>query len=246
MKTTLPEWLTQSFFYGEDPDFEESEDAPDEEDDEGSDEEADEDEEEGDDEDDENEAEDDEEDSEDDEEDAYEGLRLALNKERKLHRQERRARVKAERERDAAQARLSAGTKKESEAINQLQDQLDSERKKNTSLAKNLATQTIHTAIKNAADKLGFIDSEDALSVAKNIEVDQDDEDPTQVEVDEAEVLAEVKALAKKKPHLLGKKSTKKRVVSGSTAKSTNRTRQKRSTKSTRESELRSRYPSLQ
>jgi hypothetical protein len=246
MSDLLPEWLTQPFFYGEDSGSEDSdEEGAEEEDSEDTDDEGseggdsgEEDSEDGDEEDG---------DDEEEEEDPYEGLRSALSKERKLHRVERRNRIKAERELESARSQLAAGTNKESEAITELQTKLDEERSQTASLAKKFSTQAVNGAIKTAAEKLGFIDPEDALVVARNIEVDQDDEDPTQVEVDEALVLSEVKALAKKKPHLVGEKKTEKttKVKSGTSARRTNQRRTK-STKSTKERELMSRYPSLQ
>lgn len=244
MSNLLPEWLTQPFFFGRDP---ESEDDSEDEGDDGQ-----EDEDSGEDSEDEgeegnDEGDEDEEDEEDDsKDDAYEGLRTALTKERKLHRTEKRGRIKAERELEAANAKLAAGTNKESEAINDLQTRLDGALEKNTSLARSLAKQAVHTAIKEAAGKAGFIDPEDALSVARDIEVDQDDDDPTQVEVDKALVKAAVMALAKKKPHLVNKKQQD-RVVSGSSARRTNGSRPRSKTsKGAKQKELLERYPSLQ
>lgn len=241
MSELLPEWLTQPFFFGRDPESEDNsedegeDDSEDDESDEGSDDES----EEGDDEGDEDE-------DDNSKEDAYEGLRTALTKERKLHRQEKRGRIRAERELASVEAKLAAGTNKESEAITELQTKLDAEFKKNSTLAKRFADSTVHTAIKEAAGKAGFIDPEDALSVARDIEVEQDEDDPTQVEVDKGLVEAAVKALAKKKPHLVGEKKQTTKVVSGSSARRTNSSRRTKSSKSTKESELRQRYPSLQ
>lgn len=225
----LPEWLTRDIFCGSDPQFQETEEDP---------EDADENSEEEDDKGNEEEGEDSEDEKDEEEDDPYDGLRSALSKERKLHREERKNRVKAERELEEATAKLSAGTTKESEAINGLQTQLNDERKKNVGLADSLATQALHTAILAMANTVGFIDPEDALAIAKNIEVEQDENDPTQVEVDEALVKAEVKALATKKPHLIGKKREK--VTSGTPQR-------RRATKRTKNktSELASLYPSL-
>jgi hypothetical protein len=58
-------------------------------------------------------------------------------------------------------------------------------------------------------------------------------------------VLAEVKALAGKKPHLVNKKQDKK-VVSGSSGRRTNASRRTKSSKSADQKTLLERYPSLQ
>lgn len=213
MKRILPEWLTQELFYGEDPNPENesgaSEDEGDEEDNEDG---SDDDEEDG-----SSDEGDDEGDEDEEGEDELEPLRTALKSERKLHRSERKARISAERERDEAIAKLSAGTDKESETINSLQTQLNTSRDTNEKLARGFANQALHTAIVKIATKESFIDPEDALVLMKNLDVDQDDEDPTQVEVDEASVLAEVKSLAKRKPHLVGKKKTPEKKPSSGT-----------------------------
>lgn len=199
----LPEWLLIDSFYGEDPGSEsreENEDLEDEDNEEDSDdleENPDDENDEGDDEDEEDEG-----DEGDDEADA---LRQALRNERRFKRDERQGRIRAERERDDLQARLAAGTEQESEAIKTLQTELDKERKLNERFQSGFVTNAVHTAIAAAATKVGFIDPEDALVVARRIEADQDPDDPTQVDIDEALVLSEVKALGRRKPHLLGK-----------------------------------------
>lgn len=164
------------------------------------------------------------EDEDNEEEDPYVGLKAALKTERKHHRTERQARIRAERERDEANQKLTSGTEKESEAINTLQGQLRTERDKNVALSKRIADQALHTAILQAATAQKFIDPEDALAVASSLEVDQDPDDPTSVEVDKALVLSEIKALAKRKPHLVGKAKTTTTSRSG-TRQSGNRQR---------------------
>lgn len=226
----LPEWLIRDTFYGEDPgsreenedlgdddgqedDSDDLEDNPDEED-------------EGNDEDEEDE--DDDEDGNDDEE--VTALRDALRNERRFKREERKGRIKAERERNELQARLAAGTEQESEAIKTLQADLERERKMNERFVSGFATHAVHTAIIAAATKVGFIDPEDALSVAKKIEVDQDDEDPTQVDIDEALVMSEVKALARRKSHLVGKRVPKEPKPKSGTPRSKRTPRKKADT----------------
>ena len=59
-----------------------------------------------------------------------------------------------------------------------------------------------------AATKLGFADTDDAISLVKraDIESEQDEDDPSDVEVDTPSVKAALEALLKKKPHLKASK----------------------------------------
>lgn len=82
------------------------------------------------------------------------------------------------------------------------QEQAKSER-----LAGKLLTNAVNLSITKIAGELKFVDVEDAIAQVnrKDIEVDQDDDEPDQVEVDEASVKEALKALAKKKPYLITK-----------------------------------------
>lgn len=74
-------------------------------------------------------------------------------------------------------------------------------------LAAGLLKRDIDSAIKEAARELKFLDVEDALNLVdrSKIVADQDDEDPTDIDIDEDSVKAAVKALAARKPHFLNK-----------------------------------------
>lgn len=229
---------------GDDDEGDEDEDADgdDEGDDEGSsdgdDEDADEDDEEG--------SEDDEDDSKPKSKKDTKGLVSALRK-------ERMARKKAERLLRAAQAKNKPPVKKEdppktkAKAKDEEEDEGDddassaelaTERAKGERLAKRLKDNAVDTAIlKFAGD---FKDPSEVLALIdrKDIEVDQDEDDPSLVEIDEESVEDAVKAFRKKKPHLL--KSKEQRVPSGSKFGG----RKKKSNEPS-EQELRKKYPSL-
>jgi hypothetical protein len=74
-----------------------------------------------------------------------------------------------------------------------------------TALSVKLRTTVVDNEITRFAAQMKFRDLADALLYVNrsSIEVEQDDDDPADIEVNEATVEAAVKALAKKKPYLL-------------------------------------------
>jgi hypothetical protein len=108
-------------------------------------------------------------------------------------------------------------------------------------LAAGLLKRDIDTAIKEAARDLKFLDVEDALNGVdrSKIVADQDDDDPTDIEIDEDTVKAAVKALATRKPHFLNS-GTDDGEATGSQFGGS-----KRRTKADEEAALREYYPSL-
>lgn len=191
-----PWWLIAGLdLFGFEDDDEESED-------EGDEEESEEDEEsENDDESDEEEDEDEE--SEEDEggektKKNTEGLKSALRK-------ERLARKKAERELRKLLAKQPKddkdGKSKEDEGSESKPDPEEAARIK--SLATKLRTNAIDTAILKFGDRFKSSDELLALVDRREIDVDQDEDDPSEIEVDLESVEEAVKALAKKSPHLL-------------------------------------------
>lgn len=226
--STLPKWLTEDFLIvGSDNDDEDSTEEEDSDDESGDDEDEDEDSEE--DESDEDEDSDGEDEDEDDkaQQDAAAGLKSALRKERKGHKVERRARMAAENENKQLKAQLEALNGKENEAVASVQSELDSERTKNTSLASKIKDQAIRSAVLAEATRQNFIDPEDAMSIAKAIEADQDPEDPTDIDIDDDAVKLEVAKLAKRKKHLVGGAPAKKTSTTKSGSKSTRRKKTK-------------------
>lgn len=84
----------------------------------------------------------------------------------------------------------------------------DTATKVNEKLAKRLRDQAVDARIISWATKSGFDDPDDAVRLLdrKDILVDQDEDDPTEIEVDDESVEDAVKALAKRKPRLLTSK----------------------------------------
>lgn len=130
------------------------------------------------------------------------GLKSALDKERKANKtkeRELKALRKFKEEQEAASKSDTDNAK----------DEATKAKTKTEKLAKRLRETAIDNAIIKLAsgtdEKLRFEDIDDALSLINReaIDVEQDDDDPDEIEVDEETVLSALKALAKKKPHLL-------------------------------------------
>lgn len=208
-----------------------------EEEDEGETEEED-DEEDSENEDDESDDNDEDEESEDDDEKSKSkgtaGLKSALRK-------ERMARKKAERELRKLKAKQSQSdddekSEEDKDKSKSTPDPAAEERA--TKLARKLRDQAIDNALLKFTEK--FQDPEDVLRLVdrKEIDVDQDEDDPSEIEVDLESVEDAVKALAQKKPHLL--KGREGRVQSGSKFGG-----KKKSKQGLSEEELRKKYPAL-
>lgn len=126
------------------------------------------------------------------------GLKSALQKERdsrKALEKQLSAIQKAEQKRADAELSEVERLKKENEA----------ERAKATKLAQGFRRTAINSAILKAAADAKFIDPSDALrdEVIAAIGVEQDEDDPSNVTIDKATVVAAVKELAKTKKHFI-------------------------------------------
>jgi len=127
-----------------------------------------------------------------------EGLKSALRKER-LERRRLDKELKA-----ALKFKEDAESKDKTET-----DKAKEEATKASAKAERLATrlreQAVDTEIIKAGTKLKFRDLDDALKLINrdDIEIDQDEEDPSDISVDAKSVEDALKALAKAKPHLL-------------------------------------------
>lgn len=154
---------------------------------------------------------------------------------------ERAARKKAERENKAlAKFKTDADNKDKSET-DQAKDEAKTEKEKNKRLAVKLKDTSIDNVITKLATKLKFRDLDDALKMVDrdDIDVEQDEDEPADIEVDEDTVEAALKALAKKKPHLI--------VAEGQEEKSGSKFNGKKKTdKEVDEEALRGKYPALQ
>lgn len=165
-----------------------------------------------------------------------EALRKALNEERKLRRQaERKARL--------AEKKQTKEEKQETEDLQQTQTELQTEREKNAKIAARLLNKERDDAIKEVARKMQFIDPTDALTdeIRKAVEIDQDPDDPSDIEVDMDSVKLAVQKLANAKKHLLGKPND------GEPSASSFNSKRKKSggDQKTSEAQLHELYPSL-
>lgn len=135
---------------------------------------------------------------EDDGEDAADNLKKAL-------RAERKARKQADKE--LRQLRALQADKKEGDddATTKAQQKADAADAKAVKLAARLAKTEVDNAIVKAATKLKFRDVDDALAQVKRDPdwVDQDEDDPSEIEVDAEAVEKAVKKLADSKKYLL-------------------------------------------
>lgn len=224
MGAAEPWWLELELFGFEDDD--DDDDLDDEDDDTD---EEDEDEEDEDSDDDEDEEDSDEEEDEDDEDEKSKkpkskniaGLKKALRRERmgrkRAEREARRAKAQL-REARAGQKSKKAGsgdTSKNKNRNNGSKDDDNEEQEvqetgpseRETRLAAKLRDAAIDQVILEVATKAKFLDPGDAVKLIsrKDIEFDQDEDDPTEIEIDRESVEDAVKELARKKKHLINR-----------------------------------------
>lgn len=135
-------------------------------------------------------------------------LRSALEKERKLRREERKKRIAAERE--VKSKADTAASEQEASDLKKAQEEAAAASEKTTKLAARLLKKEIHDAILTEARNQKFIDPTDALvdDVISEVDADQDDEDPTDIDIDGTSVKAAVKKLADRKKHLISVSGT--------------------------------------
>lgn len=180
----------------------------------------------------------------DDEEfdDSVEGLKKALEASKKATRVERQARRKAER--DAKRATKKKTEAKDEKDLEKTRTELEGEKGKTTRLATKLLDRSRDAAILAEARRQGFIDETDALTdnVRDEVDFDQEEDDPSDIDIDTDSVKDAVTALAEKKPHLVGKNSD-----GSSTTQSGSRMGKKKTGEPEKYSEekLKTDYPSL-
>lgn len=136
-----------------------------------------------------------------------EGLKSALRKER----QERR---RLDKELKAALKFKEDAESKDKTETDKAKDSEAKATAKAEKLATKLRTNAVDTEIIKLGTKLKFRDLDDALKLVNrdDIEIDQDEEDPSDITIDSKTVEQALKDLAKAKPHLL--------VAEGSTERS--------------------------
>jgi hypothetical protein len=136
----------------------------------------------------------------DDDKPDVEGLKSALAKERKSRREAERELRKQKR----TQQEQQHSKDEEQTEVKKIQAERDTERSKSEKLAVRLSNVAVDNLImRYAGDQFADLDDVLKLIDRADIDVDQDDEDPADITVDEETVQAAVKKLAKAKPHLL-------------------------------------------
>lgn len=130
--------------------------------------------------------------------DDTDGLKSALAKERS-------ERKKFEREVKALRKKQEVADSKDQSETDQAKTKAAAADAKAVKLAERLNRTAVDNVILKLAPTLKFRDLDDALSLIKRADliVDQDEEDPSEIEIDEDSVLAALNDLAKKKPHLI-------------------------------------------
>ena len=161
------------------------------------------------------------------------GLKSALDAERK----------RAEKAEKDLKARNKLDEEKalaEKSEIEQMQAKLEKANNNATKLAAGYLNSALTSALEKAARDAGFLDPSDAVLLIKRdaLTFEQDQEDPSQVTIDEKSVTAAVKELATRKPHFIGS-GTGDGDPTGSGFGG------KRTKKQTTADELKSFYPSL-
>jgi hypothetical protein len=135
--------------------------------------------------------------------DDLEELKAALKKEREEHRKERKLRRKAER--DARKKQTQDKDEADDKDLEAAKERVRQSEEKTKKLGTRLLNRERDAAILEAAREAGFIDPTDALTdkIRAAVEYDQDDEDPSDIEIDEDSAAEAVEKLAKQKKHLL-------------------------------------------
>lgn len=161
------------------------------------------------------------------------GLKSALAKERK-------AAKDAQRALKAAQKRLDELDSKDKSDTDKAKDEASKATALNAKLALRLRTTAVDNAIIQLAGSLNFRDVDDALQLVNRelIEIEQDDDDPSEIDLDKASVKAALEKLAKAKPHLIAAEGQGEKSGSKFNGK-------KQSTKDADEEALRKLYPAL-
>jgi len=118
---------------------------------------------------------------------------------------ERRARKNNERELKKLQKLVNDQGDKEKSDKDKAEETASKAESKAQKLAVKLKDSAIDNAVLKVAQKLKFRDTDDALKLVDRgeIDVEQDEDDPTQIELDEGSVETALQALAKAKPHLI-------------------------------------------
>lgn len=133
------------------------------------------------------------------------GLKSALAVERASNKTNAKELKRLERELKKAKAAQDEKELEEKSEVEQATTKAQKAEEKATKLAQGLLKRDIDSAIEKAARDAGFIDIDDALSGVDRSKIvfEQDDDDPSDIDIDIKTVVAEVKGLAGRKKHLV-------------------------------------------
>lgn len=161
------------------------------------------------------------------------GLRSALQKER--------ARAnKAEKAEKAALKDKEARELAEKTEVEQAQILTQKAQERAEKLSNGFLQRSLNDSIRKAAQDLKFIDPTDAIEGVERsgFVYEQDEDDPSEVEIDEKSIIAAVKALSAKKPHFIRTGTDDGEPTGGQFGGS-------RKKKTTTEDEFKKKYPAL-
>lgn len=133
------------------------------------------------------------------------GLKSALATERKSNKTNAKEVRRLQRELKKAQDAQEERELADKSEVEQAQAREKKAQEKAERLAKGLLSRELNAAIEKAAREANFIDVDDALGGVdlSKIKYEQDEDDPSDIEVDFKSVQAEVKGLAARKKHLI-------------------------------------------
>jgi pyruvate/2-oxoglutarate dehydrogenase complex dihydrolipoamide acyltransferase (E2) component len=142
------------------------------------------------------------------------------------------------------------GSKQDAQAQREAEEERRKSAEREKRLATRVATQAVDTVIIRLAPSFGFMDVDDAVRLVnrKDVDVDQDDDDPAIIDVDEDDVKRALRALAKSKPHLLKPKEGKKEDEGGGgdgKPKTGSKFNSKKDKNATNLEDLKKRFPAL-
>ena len=118
---------------------------------------------------------------------------------------ERRNNKRLTRENNRFKASQDRQNNDEANELEETRTKLQESTSRTEKLAAGLLSRDLNKAIEDEAKKQNFIDPSDAINGVDRLKLvyDQDDEDPTDIDIDLASVIAEVKRLAASKPHFI-------------------------------------------
>lgn len=133
------------------------------------------------------------------------GLKSAIAKERAAAKQALKDKKAAEKEAKTLREAKEAEELEKGDKVVKAETKLTKAEDKLKKLSEGFLTSSINTAIRKAAEKADFVDPDDAIEgiALKDLTYEQDDDDPSKVDIDLKSVEKAVKALATKKPHFL-------------------------------------------